>query len=1024
MNLAELKEKVSPYFPNVEDVEDGILKASCIHNNNKYKIAYFDINKNFLKPNFDIEIFQRNLLAEDYYSYDDYIRSNFYLYFLFDDNKLINNDFFLIKNIIENNKTLARKYIVNIEDLDEELSYPSFKKSESIGNIIDEWSAVIGEEHIHVLDENISKKESVKRILYGEDGPERAAPKPSYLRQEIFDPIEELTFINYRKYPINRKFNFGKVNLICGPNASGKTSLLEAIELAICGKTIRNHQIDEDFKFELKHIGENNKITITKKSDKHYRSLDYHWYGRTYRQGNYLYNSFSRFNFFDADAAVKYAERFSDDEININEIFASIVLGPDAQFIFKRVDNIYNTLKDKKKKSKNNIDQIIIEKNKLIKELEESKFTKIDESTKALILTEIKNTLNFELEDDYIPQLKIKLSELEIALKIWKKAIDEYDITDYGSFKKIEKNIDDSIKKINKLNKDKLKLKENINATNIDKLTKRLKNLTRLKEYYDTDSYKMLVYSEKRKLLDTNLKLYKIALKNKNKYIFDVEKSMLKMDINDAYKQIQNNIEDIQNSITSLKTDITNLQESNTLSQNFVAQIRNIGKKYAELNPNETQCPLCDSDLKPSILIERIKSLSSGLSMEDSILEGKLNKLSELEAKHALQNKYFDFITYIKTFCDDLNIKSVSKSVSELLSIINESEKLMHNNIKEFDTIDEKIKTIESHGYNTEELNELLEFIYGDREYSNISLNTILIDIDNCNKDIIKNKKTIKSNEDKIVSINNEIEKYKNTNKSLMIKDINLLNDVKDRYDHYQNEVISINNIIKLNEITTYNTVENIFNIITNHLKQLSDSEIGNEYITSLNKKIEDYVNEAKEEKKLIERASDVIKKLDTLTEDLSPTAKVSNFFSNYNVTISSIFKRIHAPREFSGIDINDTKEFLVIKHDSDESLPLSMMSTGQRSALILSVFLSLNNIVNNAPKLILLDDPVTYVDDLNMLSFLDFIQKMVMNEDKQIFFSTASNKIASIFEKKFNYMSNDSYGFKKFELARTEEIA
>ena len=74
---------------------------------------------------------------------------------------------------------------------------------------------------------------------------------------------------------------------------------------------------------------------------------------------------------------------------------------------------------------------------------------------------------------------------------------------------------------------------------------------------------------------------------------------------------------------------------------------------------------------------------------------------------------------------------------------------------------------------------------------------------------------------------------------------------------------------------------------------------------------------------------------------------------------------------------------------------------------------------VSNGPKLLLLDDPVTHVDDLNMLSFIDYLQKMVMNENKQIFFATASNKIAGIFEKKFNYMANDDYGFKKIELLR-----
>ena len=222
-----------------------------------------------------------------------------------------------------------------------------------------------------------------------------------------------------------------------------------------------------------------------------------------------------------------------------------------------------------------------------------------------------------------------------------------------------------------------------------------------------------------------------------------------------------------------------------------------------------------------------------------------------------------------------------------------------------------------------------------------------------------------------------------------------------------------------LKENTTYSILENTFNVIDNHLKQLSDSEIGNEYIKSLNKKINDSKIEIEKEKDIIKKASTVMTILDNLSDKSSPTVRVSDFFSNYNNTISSIFKRIHAPREFSGIDISDASEFLVVKYDSNERLPLSMISNGQRSALILSVFLSLNNMVSNGPKLILLDDPVTHVDDLNMLSFIDYLQKMVMNENKQIFFATASNKIAGIFENKFNYMANDDYGFKKIELLR-----
>ena len=61
-------------------------------------------------------------------------------------------------------------------------------------------------------------------------------------------------------------------------------------------------------------------------------------------------------------------------------------------------------------------------------------------------------------------------------------------------------------------------------------------------------------------------------------------------------------------------------------------------------------------------------------------------------------------------------------------------------------------------------------------------------------------------------------------------------------------------------------------------------------------------------------------------------------------------------------------------------------------------------------------DEPVSYVDDLNILSFFDYLRTIVTSFERQIFFTTASPKIASLFEKKFEFLKDD---FKKFELSR-----
>jgi len=83
------------------------------------------------------------------------------------------------------------------------------------------------------------------------------------------------------------------------------------------------------------------------------------------------------------------------------------------------------------------------------------------------------------------------------------------------------------------------------------------------------------------------------------------------------------------------------------------------------------------------------------------------------------------------------------------------------------------------------------------------------------------------------------------------------------------------------------------------------------------------------------------------------------------------------------------------------------MISTGQRAAFALSVFLAQNAKLKVGPRVILIDDPIAQVDDLNCLSFLDYLREIALTETRQIFFATASNKLANLFERKFDFLGD-----------------
>jgi chromosome segregation protein len=97
----------------------------------------------------------------------------------------------------------------------------------------------------------------------------------------------------------------------------------------------------------------------------------------------------------------------------------------------------------------------------------------------------------------------------------------------------------------------------------------------------------------------------------------------------------------------------------------------------------------------------------------------------------------------------------------------------------------------------------------------------------------------------------------------------------------------------------------------------------------------------------------------------------------------------------------------------------LDEISTGQRAAFALSIFLARNRTAASAPPVLLIDDPIAHIDDLNALSFLDYLRDLAVNSGRQIFFATADTRVASLFSKKFSFLGES---FKTINLVRTPQ--
>lgn len=69
---------------------------------------------------------------------------------------------------------------------------------------------------------------------------------------------------------------------------------------------------------------------------------------------------------------------------------------------------------------------------------------------------------------------------------------------------------------------------------------------------------------------------------------------------------------------------------------------------------------------------------------------------------------------------------------------------------------------------------------------------------------------------------------------------------------------------------------------------------------------------------------------------------------------------------------------------------------------------------------MVLIDDPVAHVDDLNALSFLDYLRDLAVTSKKQVFFATADARVAALFTRKFGFLGDD---FKRIDLAREPQV-
>ena len=350
ISISQLRERVAAQFTDVEQLGDSIIRFTRKMRGLPFAVYYLDVAQDLPITPETLTKYQDRVIGGRYFEGTKSLQWSNYLYFITDREHLASSQVRLAKELIESDRSYARKFVIAEEEIDSVLS-PVAIGSTPVSphpNILSVWVERLVDAGLDTA--ILSSDDLPRRLELIESSSPRPSLKPKPPARNV--PVTPAPFMRslelrtFRSFPLRRDFEFGTVNLICGPNGSGKTSLLEAIELFYCGKNQRNPS--PPGRYELVAVlsnGQKERATANRGLQL-FRDRNLNWYGQSEVKSTNLYQSFAQFNFLDTDAAVHLADSSSSD---IEDDLSKLLVGPDASKIWRDMERVNEALNAKLK---------------------------------------------------------------------------------------------------------------------------------------------------------------------------------------------------------------------------------------------------------------------------------------------------------------------------------------------------------------------------------------------------------------------------------------------------------------------------------------------------------------------------------------------------------------------------------------------------------------------------------------------------------------------------------------------------
>ena len=1031
------RESLTRLLVGLHEVDDSVVRGEKKLGEKTYAVAYVDFADDVVERSLHLRDFQERILADDFFDTPGDLRWNKYLYFVAGPNSKANPQFAAAKAAIEADKDYARKRVISQDDLESLLGGPKLFDTAEHGSTYDvltDWRQRLSAGGLELLlDAPTPRTAAVEKIA------QRAAGGTSSAKLRIKElnaadtplatsKLLSLNIASFRPIHNGKSFDFGDVTLLVGANGSGKTSLLEAVEYFYCGGNRRSAAVGPvRLKAKLLPSAGGSTVELSSTGDgPRIKTRNLAWYNRKEHNVADIVDSFSLYNFLDTDAAYRLSGKLKPDDITTE--LSRLLVGSSAATTFDYFQKIRVDVDKAWDKAQRRADGLQAELTVLERRLKELQ----DKPSTAKTLTDAYRAalagLGWKRPSEVSAPTPREGQELFAALAHVQALVS------LGAAARTIKDVEQRSVQLEAAVSNARPVEtqraghvgeEKRLVSKIEELEGIVRNLGRWIAYESAG-----FHGVRRRYKSAREVSEQLATRLGGLIAGDLPQVPQQY----APLQLQVAVQATGEAAAAAQVRFTRAQQALDLHGRAAsaraaaaAKLKDAATEALKSSENADMCPVCRTVHASGALMHLIEEITSGpeSTQEVKALAESL-RLAGDEANEA--RRAASVVELCQKYAVQLQLKgSTPKEVLEELVALRERANQAQ---QELQRVTKEGQDLRNEGFASNEA----DLVWG-RISGLFKLESDDLTADIASAERKRQSESVEANREALVECRRNIEALARSIQGFAqavdldgwvtrvanIGTFASLVALRDEFLAATSNASGLRSYLDVGDDVPLVEVQARIAAVASAFKQAdeasrSDSESSTEQ-RDLPKKIQDWKlslgKYRNEEKALLEAG----KVLDDLIENASLENATREALDAIGDQINEVFSRIHSPREYEYVGSPDV---LLRTADGHDARTLDQVSTGQRSAFALSIFLARNRTAASAPPVLLVDDPIAHVDDLNALSFLDYLRDLAVNSGRQIFFATADTRVASLFSKKFSFLGES---FKTISLVRSPQV-